>query len=162
MDINQAFPSKYLKASDLEGQRATVTISSATQEELGGDLKVILYFQGKEKGMVLNKTNAYTISAMYGPITENWIGRQIEIFATMVTFQGQPVPALRVAPPMQQQTPQQPVQQPQPNAYQQAQQGPVTPQPAQGQQFDERNPPPVEGNPIDLDDEVPFAPEWRG
>ena len=155
MDINQAFPSKYLKASDIEGQRATVTISSATQEELGGDLKVILYFQGKEKGMVLNKTNAYTISAMYGPITENWIGRQIELFATMVTFQGQPVPALRVAPPMQQQAPQQvplnqtqlPVQSQQ-NAY--AQQA----QPAQ--QYDERNPPPVQGNPVDLDDEIPF------
>ena len=151
MDINQAFPSKYLKASDLEGQRATVTISSATQEELGGDLKVILYFQGKEKGMVLNKTNAYTISAMYGPITDNWIGRQIELFATMVTFQGQPVPALRVAPSMQQP----PQQAPQQNTYQAAQQAGVTqaPQPAQGQQFDERNPPPV----TDLDsDEIPF------
>ena len=147
MDINEAFPSKYLKASDLQGQRATVTIQSATQEELGGDLKVILYFQGKEKGMVLNKTNAYTISAMYGPITENWIGHQIELFATMVTFQGQPVPALRVAPPMQQQAPQQ-------NPYQQAQQGSVTQQPAQ--QYDGRNPPPVQGNPVDLDDEIPF------
>ena len=37
MNINEAFPSKYLKASDLDGKNVTVTIKSAELEEIGFD-----------------------------------------------------------------------------------------------------------------------------
>ena len=143
MNINEQFPSKYLKASDLQGRAHTMNIKHIGQEDLNGELKLIIYFEGANKGMVLNKTNAYTISALYGPETDNWIGQPIEVFQAMVNFQGQQTPALRVKAPavMPQAAPQQ-------NAY--AQQA----QPAQA--FDERNPPPVDSLDDFASDEPPF------
>ena len=63
MNINDAFPSKYLKASDLQGRTISVVMSRVEKEDIGkGEKKLILYFQGKQKGMVLNKTKANNIS----------------------------------------------------------------------------------------------------
>ena len=100
MNINDAFPSKYLKASDLAGHNVNVTIANVVTEDIGkGEEKLIIYFHGKQKGMVLNKTNANNIAAIYGPETEDWVGQPIVIFEAMVDFQGKTVPALRVRAP---------------------------------------------------------------
>jgi arabinogalactan endo-1,4-beta-galactosidase len=100
MNINEQFPSKYLKASDLKGRNQHVTMANLASEDIGkGEMKLILYFQGKQKGMVLNKTNANNIAAIYGPETEDWVGQPIVIFEAMVDFQGKTVPALRVRAP---------------------------------------------------------------
>ncbi len=80
MDITGAFPSDYLRGLDLQGREVTVVISHVVVEQLGGEPKPIIYFQGKDKGMVLNKTNANVISHVYNEETENWKGRQIVIF----------------------------------------------------------------------------------
>ena len=96
MRISSAFPSQYLKAADLQGQRVGVTMSHVTMEDIGGDLKPILYFQGKEKGLVLNKTNANTIAGAYGDDTTEWTGKAIQMYEAMVDFQGRQVAAIRV------------------------------------------------------------------
>ncbi len=100
MKISETYPSKYLKATDLGGQDRTVTISACVQDELGQgsekEIKPILHFQGREKGLVLNKTNATTIAEVYGDDTESWIGRAIVLFAMTVPFQGKLVPSIRV------------------------------------------------------------------
>ena len=59
MDIRTRIGSqKYLKAADLQGQDINVTITSCEDEKLGQgqhtELKCVLYFRGKEKGLVLN------------------------------------------------------------------------------------------------------------
>ncbi len=71
MNINEAFPSKYLKASDLDGKNVTVTIKSAELEEIGFDKeqKLVLSFVGTDKSMVLNKTNATTAECMAKKLT---------------------------------------------------------------------------------------------
>jgi hypothetical protein len=99
MNINEAFPSNYLKSSDLQGSTPTVTMSHVTTEKMGDDTKLVLYFQGKEKGMVLNKTNANNIASLYGPETEDWHGKKITLAVAWVDFQGRSVEALRVRPP---------------------------------------------------------------
>lgn len=104
MNINDAFPSNYIKASDLNGQEVPVTISNAAMEKLGDDTKPVIYFQGREKGMVLNKTNANTISDMYGDDTDGWLGKQITLYAAWVDYQGRQVQGIRVKP-MQAQAP---------------------------------------------------------
>ena len=106
MDINAAFPSNYLKAADLQGRSIPVTISRVDVETVGDDRKPIVYFQGKEKGLVLNKTNATTIAMLYGQETDNWSGAAIKIFPTQVDFQGRQVAAIRVRmePPKQSNT----------------------------------------------------------
>ena len=75
MRISDAYPSNYLKASDLQGRTVVVTIDHCDIEDIGDERKPILYFQGKQKGMVLNKTNANNVSVLYGDDTDDWIGR---------------------------------------------------------------------------------------
>lgn len=113
MRVSDAFPSNYLKASDLQGRAVTVKMDKATMETLGNDEKLVLYFIGKEKGMVLNKTNANNIAFIYGDDTDLWHGQEIQLFEAMVDFQGKTVPAIRVRAP--QRRPAQPhIQQKQP------------------------------------------------
>lgn len=100
MDINQSFPSKYLKSSDLQGRRATVQMNYVQVEKVGqNDEKPVLYFIGKAKGMVLNKTNANKIAELYGFDTEQWAGQRIDLFEADVEFGGKITKGLRVAAP---------------------------------------------------------------
>ena len=96
MKISSAFPSDYLKACDLQGRAVTVTMSHVSMAEIGGEPKPILYFHGKEKGLVVNKTNAGKIAEMFGDDTDDWTGGEIILYEAMVDFQGRTVPAIRV------------------------------------------------------------------
>jgi hypothetical protein len=100
MKVDDLYPSKYLKSSDLNGQTVRVTIDRYEIEMLGqgaqADRKPVLYFRGKSKGMVLNKTNARTLEMGYGPELDDWIGAEIELFALMTEMNGQAKEGLRV------------------------------------------------------------------
>jgi hypothetical protein len=98
-NINEAFPSNYLKASDLGGSSPVVTIDRVEFEAVGRDkeMKAVLYFEGKDKGLVLNKTNAKNISNLVGSFeTDDWSGFRIRLYATNVEFQGETVEAIRI------------------------------------------------------------------
>ncbi len=96
--INDAFPSKYLKAKDLDNRTIKLKIARVTFEEVGQgkDQKPVMYFDGTEKGMVLNKTNAKRIGKMHGEQMDNWSGKEIELYSELVPFQGEDVPSIRV------------------------------------------------------------------
>jgi hypothetical protein len=66
--------------------------------EVGQDQqeKPVVYFQGIEPGMVLNKTNATSIAKLLGNDTDAWEGKAIGLFTTEVDFSGQQVLAIRV------------------------------------------------------------------
>lgn len=96
MRISSAFPASYLKAVDLQDRNVTVTIEKVVMEDIGGDHKPVLYFRGTDRGLVLNKTNANNISYALGDETDNWIGREIILYPTIVDFQGRSVDAIRV------------------------------------------------------------------
>ena len=51
MRVSAAFPSPYLKASDLQGRRIPVKILRVEMQELGDELKPVVYFEGKAKGL---------------------------------------------------------------------------------------------------------------
>ena len=103
MKISNAFPSKYLAASDLQGQRFTLTIARVEMENVGGqdnpEHKPVIYFHGAQKGMVLNKTNAMNVSILYGDETDAWVGKQVELYVTQVPFGEKIVPAIRIMGP---------------------------------------------------------------
>ena len=102
MNINSAFPSNYIKASDLNDSSLVVTIREVKVEQVGRDkdTKMVLYFQGKEKGMVLNKTNARKIAEIAGSQdTDDWQGTQILIYPTETEFAGETVECIRVKAP---------------------------------------------------------------
>ena len=99
MNIDSAFPSSWLKASDVE-QDMTLTIKGVTLEKVGqGDdqeYKPVVYFLESNKGLVLNKVNAGVISTLYGHETDDWQGKRITLFQAQVDFRGKPTLAIRV------------------------------------------------------------------
>lgn len=106
MRIGDAFPSKYLKAADLQGRHVRLQIAKVQVEDIGDDAaKPIVYFQGKTKGLVLNRTNAQTIADAYGDDTDRWNGAEVELFSTKVLFQSRMVDAIRINIPPQQRAP---------------------------------------------------------
>jgi hypothetical protein len=108
MDIRSVFPSKYIRAADLKGQDVRVVIGQIVMEKVDAEAQPVLYFQGKDKGLVLNKTNSGTIADMYGDETDQWIGKAIVLFPTEVEFKGELKDAIRVRfiqPPPQRNAP---------------------------------------------------------
>jgi hypothetical protein len=100
-NINDAFPSNYLKASDLKGSTPIVTIDHVAFEPVGRnkEMKAVCYFKGKEKGLVLNKTNGTKIAQLSGsPQTEDWEGVRILLYATETEFAGESVECIRIKP----------------------------------------------------------------
>lgn len=155
MDINAAFPSKYISHTDLQGRAVDVVMGEVTMADVDGrgEMKPVLHFQGKAKGLVLNKTNSARITDMYGSDTDAWFGRTICLYESETEFQGKTVACIRVNAPgnmmvsaWKQQLAQQAVQpahsnvgQPVPSAQLATQQAPAQP---------------VVSN--DIDDSIPF------
>jgi len=99
MNINDALPSKYLKAHDLRGVEPVVTIERVEMETVGRtrEKAPILYFRGKAKGLKLNRTMAAAITTIAGsPMTEAWAGVQVRLYATTADFGPQTYPVVRV------------------------------------------------------------------
>ena len=97
-NINQLFPSKYLKAEDVKAG-VTVTIAGMKMEKVaeGEADKPIIYFHGAQKGLVLNKTNAQMIAHITGSFdTDEWANKMIYLHSEPVSFQGRIVDSIRV------------------------------------------------------------------
>ena len=93
MNIDQIYPSKYLKESDLRGRDATVTIRSVEITKIGEEKKPVAFFEGKEKGLVLNKTLLNVIAKVVdSKDTDNWIGKRITLYPTETEYRGDVVP----------------------------------------------------------------------
>jgi hypothetical protein len=101
MLISQAYPSKYLKSDDLGDKTVRVVMDFVEVQDVGdGEFKPVLYFQGKDRGMVLNLTNANTIAAVYGDETADWKGQELVIYVDRnVMFGAKRTGGLRVRPP---------------------------------------------------------------
>lgn len=100
MKISQLFPSKYVKAADLNGKTVILTIAKLVIEELGHgaekERKPVLYFQKATKGLVLNRTNAMTIAGLYGDESDDWSGKRIAIYPTRIRAFGAMQDTIRV------------------------------------------------------------------
>ena len=108
MNINSAFPSKFIKSGDLNESAVVVTIADVKIEEVGRDKesKPVVYFVGKQKGLVLNRVNSKKIAEIAGSQdTEDWPGTKITIFPTTTDFGGEEVECIRVKAPSKAATP---------------------------------------------------------
>ena len=117
-------------------------------------------FAGRDKGMVLNRTNATACAQMFGDDTMTWAGQQVELIAMPTHFQGKQVlglvtlpiaPAPAAAPAPAQFDDQSQVRSPRPHDLRSG--GDIIePHAVQPQQVDNSSPQPVNDN---LDD-LPF------
>lgn len=135
MNIEEAFPSKYIAAADLQGRFISATISHVTMEKMGDDMKPVLWFVGKQKGLTINKTKKSILVDAFGPETTAWSGKGVSLRPVKTTFQGRLVDAIELQPAVQQHAP----AQPQPVYQPPAQQAPAQ-----------------QAEPAFIDDDVPF------
>lgn len=97
----QAFPSKWLKASDLEHEPRLVTIKKITTEKLqDGGSKPTAWFREEAKGLILNKTNAKSIAKATGSDDmDSWVGKRIVLYVSETEMGGETVDCIRVRAP---------------------------------------------------------------
>ncbi|KKL17749.1 hypothetical protein LCGC14_2482420 [marine sediment metagenome] len=100
--LNDIKDSNYLTKEDCE-PALTVTISHCVEEDVSmanqpAKMKYVVYFEGQEKGMVLNLTNFQRIVQVSGrDDTDNWKGVQINLYNDpTVDFGGKLVGGIRV------------------------------------------------------------------
>jgi hypothetical protein len=103
--LSEAFPSRFLKASDLQGGPVVGTIKLAELEKIKGydgreQAKIVIYFARALKPLVLNRTNAESIMDISGADdTESWPGTKIELYTIPVTFNGKTSDGIRIRRP---------------------------------------------------------------
>ena len=80
--------------------RLTLTIRYVRMEQVTNDrgeqTKPVVFFQERPKGLVLNKTNARVIAGLYGPETDTWSGKRINLYAEPGKWFGKEGWAVRV------------------------------------------------------------------
>lgn len=96
MDIRDAFPSKYINSGDLNGKDLRLVMGQIVMENIQGQMKPVIYFHGHDKSLVLNVTNSRTIEKMYGPNTNDWIGRPVTLYTAEIEFKGETTEGVRV------------------------------------------------------------------
>lgn len=103
MNVNDMFPSKYLKGLDLQGQ-ITVTIAGVKVEKMykpgeGQSDAYVLICEKATKGVILTKTLAHQIAVICGSmVTDDWKGKRVTLYPEPMTVAGRDVVAIRARP----------------------------------------------------------------
>ncbi len=84
MHADKLIQGRFLKAADFDGKPWTSPpVANVKLEKLEGNtgarIRGVLYFEGFDKGWVLNRTNLECLKAMFGHETDNWIGRRVTL-----------------------------------------------------------------------------------
>lgn len=105
--LSDAFPSKYLKATDLADGPVVAIIKVAELEKIKGfdgkeAAKVVVYFSKKLKPLILNRTNFEAIGDICGSFdSDDFGGTKIELFKQKVSGPNGIVDGVRIRPPEQ-------------------------------------------------------------
>jgi hypothetical protein len=98
---SEAFPSKFLKASDLNGKAVIVRIAATPFEKLKSpngveQSKIVLSFHGTEKKLPLNMVNFDSVAAIVGnDESDNWVG----LYPTQTSMAGKLTDCIRIRKP---------------------------------------------------------------
>jgi hypothetical protein len=106
MRASDAFPSNYLKSSDVKAKQKIATISHLETETVGQDKKEkpVLHFENGVKPMVVNRTNFETLEDAFGD-SDEWPGHKVKIYSALTSYQGKRVDGIRVEPIVPKPTP---------------------------------------------------------
>jgi hypothetical protein len=98
---SEAFPSKYLTASDLPPRGKKFKIAKLQLERVGLDQKekYVLFFRSEDKQQILNITNWDAIAEFCGADSDTWTGKHIVLYPDKTTFGGKTVDCIRVRRP---------------------------------------------------------------
>jgi hypothetical protein len=105
MNVNDILASKWAGVNDFPPQGVDLQILNVTAESVGEMLeqKVALHLSAGFKPVLLNRTNLQTLAGLYGPDTNGWIGKPVNVFADhSVMYAGKQVGGVRVRRPVAQ------------------------------------------------------------
>lgn len=97
--ISETFPSKYLKASDLQGRDHKVIFSNVVNEKLGEDIKPVATYKGWVKTHPMNKVVSLFVADALGDDTDGWVGKTVIIYPTTEDYKGKRFEVIRVRLP---------------------------------------------------------------
>jgi hypothetical protein len=103
-DFDDIYGSKYFSVTDLHGKQPRLKIGKVDLAELkdkdgSTKRKFVVYFEGVEKPLVLNKTNATKLAASFGKDGIKWIGVAVELYAEMTSLGKEGVRLRPLKPP---------------------------------------------------------------
>ncbi len=92
---------QHLIGEMLNGKEVTLTIKTAGQEELqsqrGVEKKLVISFEETDQKLVVNTTNAKSISKISGSgFVSDWIGVKVTLYPVRGTFFGQEQEVIRI------------------------------------------------------------------
>lgn len=86
--ISQEFPSRFLSGDEINGSVVPVTIREAKKETVNAGTKdeeqvLVIYFEGKDRGVRLNKTRSNEIKSALGGLddTDQWVGQRVALYS---------------------------------------------------------------------------------
>jgi hypothetical protein len=94
----------FLSGEEIElGKEYTMTVESIGEAEVFDqqtkkkEQKIVIYFAGTKKGMILTKVKAKAITFCMGSGTLNqWIGKKLTLFSKMEKHFGQEMPVINI------------------------------------------------------------------
>lgn len=102
MDYRLMFKGDYIQAVEFGDKQPTMKIASVRlckmdDEKKGRQVdKCVVFFEGKDRGWVICKTNAMCIAGMFGNDTTAWVGKRVTLYAALVSLGKDKVPGIRV------------------------------------------------------------------
>jgi len=91
------FTSNWLKPADLEGQPVVTIAKVERQTFTDGGQGIVLTFKEMNKPMTVNRTNGKQLVKAFGDESDNWIGKQVELFTVKTQKpDGTPTDGIRI------------------------------------------------------------------
>ncbi|HNI58256.1 MAG TPA: hypothetical protein PKZ00_11805 [Elusimicrobiota bacterium] len=99
MNIDEKFP-RFMKAEDVSGSGESFTIESVSVKEFDGDdgpeTKLIVKFVEEKSPLACNATNRKKLVKLFGPETDSWVGKKVNLHLESVSYKGESFDAIRV------------------------------------------------------------------
>ena len=90
-DFDDIYGSKYFSVGDLRGEQprrkiGKVDVAELKEKDGTTKRKYIVYFEGEDKALVLNKTNAQKLAQAVGKDRTKWVGLTVQLYAEMTSL----------------------------------------------------------------------------
>ena len=100
-DYSDFYGGRFLKSEDVIGKPFAGVIASVKPEKMqDGRMRVVVFFEGHDKGVVLNATrHRYVVTHAKSKNSDDWIGLKIGVRAGVTNFGGKEVGCIEFTPP---------------------------------------------------------------
>ena len=100
-DYSDFYGGRFLKSEDIVGKPFVGTIERVKGEKMqDGRMRAVVYFEGREKGIVLNATrHRFVVGATKSKNSDDWIGLKIGVRAGVTDFGGKDVGCIEFGMP---------------------------------------------------------------